>query len=136
MGNLLDVKDLAISFRTFFGEIEAVRGISFHVNKGETVALVGESGCGKSVASNSLMRLLQMPPAYYKRGKILFQDEDIIKKSEKEMQNIRGNKISMIFQDPTTSLNPTMKIGKQIFEGIIKHQGLNKNKARRKAIEM
>ncbi len=136
MGNLLDVKDLTISFRTFFGEIEAVRGISFHVNRGETVALVGESGCGKSVTSNSLVQLLQMPPAYYKRGKILFQGEDIIKKSEKEMQNIRGNKISMIFQDPTTSLNPTMKIGKQIFEGIIKHQGLSKNKARKKAIEM
>ncbi|MCK9267203.1 MAG: ABC transporter ATP-binding protein [Alkaliphilus sp.] len=136
MEKLLDVKDLAVSFRTYFGEIEAVRGISFHVNKGETVAIVGESGCGKSVTSNSLMQLLQMPPAYYKRGKILFQGENIIKKSEKEMQDIRGNKISMIFQDPMASLNPTMKVGKQIIEGIVKRQGLGKNKARKKAIEM
>lgn len=136
MGKLLDVKDLAVSFRTFFGEIEAVRGISFHVNKGETVAIVGESGCGKSVTSNSLMQLLRTPPAYYKRGEILFQGEDIIKKSEKEMQDIRGNKISMIFQDPMASLNPTMKVGKQIIEGIVQHQGLSRNKARKRAIEM
>ena len=136
MGKLLDVRNLSVSFQTFFGEIEAVRGISFHVNKGETIAIVGESGCGKSVTSGSLVQLLQMPPAYYKRGEILFQGEDIIQKSEKEMQDIRGNKISMIFQDPVASLNPTMKVGKQIIEGIIKHQGLSKNEARKKAIEM
>ncbi len=136
MVRLLDVKDLAISFQTFLGEIEAVRGISFHVNKGETVAIVGESGCGKSVTSSSLVQLLQMPPAYYKRGKILFQGEDIVQKSEKEMQDIRGNKISMIFQDPVASLNPTMKVGKQMIEGAIRHQGLNKNEAKKKAIEM
>lgn len=136
MGKLLDVKDLAISFQTCFGEIEAIRGISFHINKGETVAIVGESGCGKSVMSGSLVQLLQMPPAYYKSGKILFQGEDIVQKSEKEMRDIRGNKISMIFQDPVTSLNPTMKIGKQIIEGIVKHQDLNKDEARKKTIEM
>ncbi len=136
MEKLLEVKDLAVSFQTFFGEVEAVRGVSFHVNKGETVALVGESGCGKSVTASSIMQLLPMPPAFYKRGQILFEGEDIVQKSEKEMQKIRGNKISMIFQDPMTSLNPTMRIGKQIVEGLIKHQKLSKTEAEKKAIEM
>jgi len=136
MEKLLEVKDLAVSFKTYFGEVEAVRGVSFHVNKGETIALVGESGCGKSVTANSIMQLLPMPPAFYKRGQILFEGEDIVKKSEKEMQKIRGNKISMIFQDPMTSLNPTMRIGKQIVEGLVKHQKLSKKEAEEKAIEM
>lgn len=136
MGKILEVKDLAVSFQTYFGEVEAVRGVSFHVNKGETVALVGESGCGKSVTASSIMQLLPMPPAFYKRGQILFEGEDIVKKSEKEMQEIRGNKISMIFQDPMTSLNPTMRIGKQIVEGLIKHQKLSAKEAEEKAIEM
>lgn len=136
MEKLLEVKDLAVSFKTYFGEVEAVRGVSFHVNKGETVALVGESGCGKSVTANSIMQLLPMPPAFYKRGQILFEGEDIVKKSEKEMQEIRGNKISMIFQDPMTSLNPTMRIGKQIVEGLVKHQKLSAKEAEEKAIEM
>jgi oligopeptide transport system ATP-binding protein len=136
MEKVLEVKDLAVSFKTFFGEVEAVRKISFDVGKKETVAIVGESGCGKSVTANSIMKLLPMPPAFYKGGEILFNGEDIIKKTEKEMQEIRGNQISMVFQDPMTSLNPTMKIGKQIVEGIIKHQGLSKEEARKKAIEM
>jgi len=136
MEKLLEVKDLAVSFKTYFGEVEAVRGVSFHVNKGETVALVGESGCGKSVTASSIMQLLPMPPAFYKRGQILFEGEDIVKKSEKEMQEIRGNKISMIFQDPMTSLNPTMRIGKQIVEGLVKHQKLSAKEAEEKAIEM
>ncbi|NLW41122.1 MAG: ABC transporter ATP-binding protein [Tissierellia bacterium] len=136
MERLLEVKDLAVSFQTYYGEVEAVRGISFHVNKGETVAIVGESGCGKSVTANSIMQLLPMPPAFYKRGQILFEGEDIVKKSEKEMQRIRGNKISMIFQDPMTSLNPTMKVGKQIVEGLKKHQKLSSSQAEKKAIEM
>jgi oligopeptide transport system ATP-binding protein len=136
MEKLLEVKDLAVSFQTFFGEVEAVRGVSFHVNKKETVALVGESGCGKSVTASSIMQLLPMPPAFYKNGQILFEGEDIIKKSEKEMQKIRGSQISMIFQDPMTSLNPTMKIGKQIVEGLVKRQNLSADEAERKAIEM
>ncbi|NLJ97880.1 MAG: ABC transporter ATP-binding protein [Tissierellia bacterium] len=136
MEKLLEVKDLAVSFQTFFGEVEAVRGISFHVDKKETVAIVGESGCGKSVTANSIMQLLPMPPAFYKHGQILFNGEDIVQKSEKEMQKIRGNQISMIFQDPMTSLNPTMKVGKQIVEGLIKHQNLSSQEAEKKAIEM
>ena len=136
MEKLLEVKDLRVSFQTFFGEVEAVRGVSFYVNKGETVALVGESGCGKSVTASSIMQLLPMPPAFYKGGEILFNGEDIVKKTEKEMQSIRGSQISMIFQDPMTSLNPTMRVGKQIVEGLVKHEKLSSKKAEEKAIEM
>ncbi len=136
MEKVLEVKDLAVSFKTFFGEVEAVRKISFDVGKKETVAIVGESGCGKSVTANSIMQLLPMPPAFYKGGQILFNGEDIVTKTEKEMQKIRGNKISMVFQDPMTSLNPTMRIGKQIVEGLIKHQHLSREEAQKKAIEM
>lgn len=136
MKNILEVKNLAVSFQTFFGEVEAVRDISFNVGKKETVAIVGESGCGKSVTANSIMKLLPMPPAFFKGGEILFNGEDIVKKSEHEMQKIRGNQIAMVFQDPMTSLNPTMKIGKQIVEGLVKHQKLSKSEAQKKAIEM
>lgn len=136
MEKILEVKELAVSFQTFFGEVEAVRGINFHVNEQETVAIVGESGCGKSVTAGSIMQLLPMPPAFYKNGEILFKGEDIVKKSEKEMQEIRGNQISMIFQDPMTSLNPTMKVGKQIVEGLVKHKKLSSAEAEKKAIEM
>jgi oligopeptide transport system ATP-binding protein len=136
MDKILDIKNLQISFKTFFGEVEAVRNISFHVNKKETVAIVGESGCGKSVTASSIMQLLPMPPAFFKGGEIRFKGENLLNKTEKEMQNIRGNEISMVFQDPMTSLNPTMKIGDQIVEGLIKHRNLSKEEAKNKAIEM
>ena len=136
MENILEVKNLQVSFKTFFGEVEAVRGISFTVPKSQTVAIVGESGCGKSVTANSIMKLLPDPPAFYKGGQILFEGEDIIPKTEKEMENLRGNKISMVFQDPMTSLNPTMKVGKQIMEGILKHENISKEEARQKAIQI
>lgn len=136
MEKVLEVKNLAVSFKTFFGEVEAVRKISFDVGQKETVAIVGESGCGKSVTANSIMQLLPMPPAFYKGGEILFNGEDIIKKTEKEMQKIRGNQIAMVFQDPMTSLNPTMRVGKQIVEGLIKHKNLSKAEAEEKALEM
>jgi len=136
MENVLEVKELKISFQTFFGEVEAVRGISFNVGKKETVAIVGESGCGKSVTANGVMQLLPMPPAFFKGGEIIFNGENLLKKTEKEMQAIRGNKISMVFQDPMTSLNPTMKIGKQIVEGLVKHHKMSGDAARKKAIEM
>ena len=136
MENLLEVKNLAVSFKTFFGEVEAVRDISFSVKPSETVAIVGESGCGKSVTANSIMQLLPMPPAFFKNGEIFFEGEDLLKKKESEMQKIRGDKISMIFQDPMTSLNPTIKVGKQIVEGLIYHQNISKEEAREKALDM
>lgn len=136
MEKLLEVKNLSVSFKTYFGEVEAVRNISFHVDKSETVAIVGESGCGKSVTANSIVQLLPMPPAFFKSGEIIFNDENLLEKNDKEMEKIRGNEISMIFQDPMTSLNPTMKIGKQIMEGLIKHRGLSRSEAKIKAIEM
>ncbi|WP_353093632.1 ABC transporter ATP-binding protein [Tissierella praeacuta] len=136
MEKLLEVKNLSVSFKTFFGEVEAVRNISFDVGKSETVAIVGESGCGKSVTANSIMQLLPMPPAFFKSGEIIFDGIDLLKKSDKEMQSVRGNDISMVFQDPMTSLNPTMRIGKQIVEGLVKHQKLSAKDAKEKAIEM
>ncbi|MFA5577660.1 MAG: ABC transporter ATP-binding protein [Tissierellaceae bacterium] len=136
MEKLLEVKNLSVSFKTFFGEVEAVRNINFQVGKSETVAIVGESGCGKSVTANSIMQLLPMPPAFFKSGEIIFNGEDLLKKTNKEMQSIRGNEISMVFQDPMTSLNPTMKIGKQIVEGLVKHRKLSSSEAKEKAIEM
>ena len=136
MSNLLEVKNLQVSFQTFFGEVEAVRGISFNVEKGKTLAIVGESGCGKSVTAGSIMKLLPQPPVLYKGGEILFEGENLINKTEKEMNEYRGNKIAMIFQDPMTSLNPTMKIGKQIVEGLVRHQNMSSSDAHKKAIEM
>ena len=136
MENLLEVKNLAVSFKTFFGEVEAVRSISFNVKNSETVAIVGESGCGKSVTANSIMQLLPTPPAFIKNGEIIFDGVDLLKKTDKEMESIRGNKISMIFQDPMTSLNPTIRVGKQIVEGLIHHHNVSKKDAEKKAIEM
>lgn len=136
MENILEVKNLAVSFKTFFGEVEAVRDISFTVGRSETVAVVGESGCGKSVTANSIMQLLPMPPAFFKGGEIIFKGSNLLTKSDKEMEAIRGNQISMVFQDPMTSLNPTMKIGKQIVEGLVKHQKLSRDEANKKAIDM
>ncbi len=135
MENILEVKNLQVSFKTFFGEVEAVRDISFTVGKKETVAIVGESGCGKSVTASSIMQLLPMPPAFYKGGQILFKGEDIVTKTEKEVQDIRGSKISTVFQDPMTSLNPTMKIGKQIVEGLINTKNYQKMKLIRKQLK-
>ena len=136
MSNLLEVKNLQVSFQTFFGEVEAVRGISFNVEKGKTLAIVGESGCGKSVTAGSIMKLLPQPPVLYKGGEIIFEGENLLTKTEKQMNEYRGNKIAMIFQDPMTSLNPTMKIGKQIVEGLRLHTGMSTDEANKKAIEM
>ena len=132
---ILYIKDLHVSFDTYVGEIQAVRGVSFHLYKGETLAIVGESGCGKSVTAKSIMRLNPEPPAKYKGGEIIFDGDDILKKCEKEMRHIRGSEIGMIFQDPMTSLNPTMTIGRQIVEGIRKHQNISKQEAKEIAIK-
>ncbi|MFD0692761.1 ABC transporter ATP-binding protein [Paenibacillus sp. GCM10027628] len=135
--NLLEVKDLKVSFRTYAGEVQAVRGVNFSLKKGEVLAIVGESGCGKSVTAQTLMRLIPTPPSYIKSGSILFDGKtDITKLSNKQMEKIRGSEMGMIFQDPMTSLNPTMKIGEQITEGLIKHEGLSKKEATERAIEI
>ncbi|UFJ42862.1 ABC transporter ATP-binding protein [Brevibacillus humidisoli] len=136
MERILEVNDLHVSFHTYAGEVKAVRGVNFHVNKGEAVAIVGESGCGKSVTAQSLMKLIPMPPGEIKSGEILFQGQDIVKKSNKDMEEIRGKDIGMIFQDPMTSLNPTMTVGNQIVEGLIKHQKMSRSAARSRAVEL
>lgn len=132
---LLEVKDLKTSFFTHLGEVKAIRGISFHVDKSEAIGIVGESGSGKSVTSLSIMRLLQYPGKIV-GGQIIFKDSDIVKKSNKEMMNLRGNEIAMIFQDPMTALNPVFTIGNQITEAILKHQNLSKKDAYEKSIDM
>ncbi len=136
MTKLLEVKDLKVSFNTYNGEVQAVRGVTFDLNKGETLAIVGESGSGKSVTSNAIMRLLPEPHGFIKEGQILLEGVDLAKKTNKEMQKIRGKDISMVFQDPMSSLNPTMKIGNQIMEGLIKHQNMSKQEARKTALEL
>jgi oligopeptide transport system ATP-binding protein len=133
---ILEVKDLNISFHTFAGEVKAIRGVNFDLYKGETLAIVGESGSGKSVTTKSIMRLLPEHSSEIKGGQILFEGKDLAKASEKEMQKIRGKDISMIFQDPMTSLNPTMTVGKQIMEPLLKHQKLSKAEAKQRAIEL
>jgi dipeptide transport system ATP-binding protein len=130
------VKDLHVSFTTYGGEVKAVRGVNFHLNKGETLAIVGESGCGKSVTSQSIMRLIPDPPGRITDGSIVFNGQDLLHLSEKEMRNVRGKDISMIFQDPMTALNPTLTIGEQIMEGIMQHESISKRRASEKAIEM
>lgn len=136
MKKLLEVKDLQVSFDTHAGEVQAVRGVTFDLKKGETLAIVGESGSGKSVTSKALMGLIPNPPGRIKKGEILFEGRDLTKLTEKEMQAVRGKEIAMIFQDPMTSLNPTMTIGNQIMEGLIKHQGMSKADARKVALEL
>jgi len=136
MSKLLEVKDLCVSFYTHAGEVQAVRGVSFDLKKGETLAIVGESGSGKSVTSKALMGLIPNPPGKIKSGEILFDGKDLAKLSDKEMQNIRGKEISMIFQDPMTSLNPTLTIGYQIMEGLLKHQKMSKTEAKKIALEL
>jgi oligopeptide transport system ATP-binding protein len=133
---LLDVKNLHVSFDTYAGEVKAVRGVSFHVDRGETLAIVGESGCGKSVTAQAIMQLNPMPPGRIKEGNIFFEGKDLVKYSDRKMETVRGKEISMVFQDPMTSLNPTMKVGKQIMEGLIKHQNMSKAEAKERAIEM
>lgn len=130
---LLQVKDLRVSFRTPAGLLQAVRGVSFHLDRREIVGLVGESGCGKSVTAQSILRLL---PQQITSGKIILDGDDLSQKTEKEMESIRGNRIGMVFQDPMTSLNPTMRLGAQISEGLRRHRHLNREAARKAALEL
>lgn len=133
---ILEVINLHVSFNTYAGEVKAIRGINFYVNKGETLAIVGESGSGKSVTVQTVMKLIPMPPGEIKKGEILFKGKDIVKFNEKSMRDIRGGEIGMIFQDPMTSLNPTMTVGRQIAEGIIAHRGVKKKEAMEMALKM
>jgi len=138
MERILDVENLQVSFHTYAGEVKAVRGVDFHLDKGETLAIVGESGCGKTVTSKAIMRLLPepMPAEIKKDSKIIFDGKNILDMNEKELRKLRRSDISMIFQDPMTSLNPTMTVGKQIAESLIIHRGMNKAEAMKEAIKM
>jgi oligopeptide/dipeptide ABC transporter ATP-binding protein len=133
---LLQVQDLRTSFFTPEGEIKAVDGLSFSLEEGKTLGLVGESGCGKSVTALSIMRLVPAPPGRIVGGEILYRGQDLLKLGVEAMRKIRGNEISMIFQEPMTSLNPVFTVGNQIAEAIRLHQGLGKREARKKTIEM
>jgi oligopeptide transport system ATP-binding protein len=133
---LLEVKGLATYFKTDSGVVKAVDGVSFDLYPGETLGIVGESGCGKSVTNLSIMKLIPSPPGKIVGGEVIFKGEDILKKSEEQLRKIRGNSISMIFQDPMTSLNPFLRISTQMIETIVLHQGMSKAEAKKKAIEM
>ena len=133
---VLEVKNLKTYFYTDEGVIPAVDGVDFSLEKGETLAIVGESGCGKSVTSLSILRLIADPPGRIIDGQILYNGRNLLSLTEKEMRSVRGNDISMIFQEPMTSLNPVFPVGKQIMESLIFHQHMTKEQARERAIEM
>ncbi|WP_217586420.1 ABC transporter ATP-binding protein [Lentibacillus saliphilus] len=134
--NILEVNHLHVSFSTYGGTVEAVRGINLQLEKGETLAIVGESGCGKSVTANAIMRLIPQPPGRITDGSILFKGQNLVDQSERTMRHIRGRDISMIFQDPMTALNPTLTIGTQLMEGLKQHKAVSKEEARQKALDM
>ena len=133
---LLDITDLTVSFHTYAGPVRAVSGVSFQVFPGETVGIVGESGCGKSVTAHSIMRLIPTPPGQYDSGRITFDGADLLKKSEYELKKIRGNAIGMIFQDAMTALNPVLTIGSQITEQLFAHKKLSGQAASLQAAEL
>jgi peptide/nickel transport system ATP-binding protein len=135
-GPLLEVDDLTTHFFTRDGIVRAVDGVSFAVMRGEALAIVGESGCGKSVTSLSIMRLVASPPGRTVRGRVLFEGRDLLQLSEPEMRKVRGDAISMIFQEPMTSLNPVLTIGHQIAEALVLHRGLSRDDAMQRAIEL
>jgi len=136
MNELLTISDLNVEFQTEYGLVKAVDGLSLSIKKGETLALVGESGCGKSVTALSIMRLISKPVGTITRGEIIFDGQDLLRLPDVAMRRLRGNRISMIFQEPMTSLNPVFTIGDQIMEAVRLHQGLNKKDALDKSIAM
>lgn len=137
MEKILEVENLHVSFNTYAGEVKAVRGVSFELHKGETLAFVGESGCGKTVTAKSILRLLKPPFAVIKpESRIICNGKDVLKMNDKELCQFRGDEVGMIFQDPMTSLNPTMKVGKQIMESILLHNKISKQEAKERAIEL
>ena len=137
MKNILEIKDLNISFHTYAGEVRAVRGISFDLAEGETLAIVGESGCGKTVTVKSILRLLPEPPSEIKEGsQIIYDGENVVSMSQKRLESYRGEEVAMIFQDPMTSLNPTMTIGNQIMESLRIHKKMSKSEASAEAVRL
>ncbi len=136
MATLLEVKDLKTYFFTDDGVVRAVNGVSWHLDEGETLGLVGESGCGKSVTAMSILRLIPNPPGRIVDGSIMFEGRDLLKISDSEMRSVRGNRIGMIFQEPMTSLNPVLTIGQQIREAITLHLGLGEQESTARAIEL
>lgn len=136
MAHLLEVKNLAVSYHTYQGEVQSVRGVSFFMEEGETVALVGESGCGKSVTAKSVMRLIHENGEIKKGSQILFEGQNVLELKKKELSSYRGEKAAMIFQDALASLNPTMKVGHQITEMLTLHKRLSAAKAKQEAIEI
>lgn len=133
---ILEVKDLGITFFTDQGALPAVQEVSFSVHKQETLGVVGESGCGKSMTSLAIMQLIPSPPGKITSGEVIYKGEDLLKKSEEEVRKIRGKEISMIFQEPMTSLNPVVTCGKQIMEAILNHEEISKEQAKERALEM
>ncbi len=136
MDRLLTIEDLKIYFHILAGTVRAVDGVSFHMDQGETLGVVGESGCGKSVTAMSLLQLIPMPPGELVGGRAEFEGMDLLRLNSDQIRRVRGNRISMIFQEPMTSLNPVFTIGNQIEEAIQLHQGLNSRQAENKAVEM
>jgi oligopeptide/dipeptide ABC transporter ATP-binding protein len=136
MGTLLQVRNLKTTFLTSAGVVRAVDGVSWDVQEGETVALVGESGCGKSVSALSIMRLVSEPAGRIEAGEILYKGRDLLKLSEPEMRQVRGREIAMVFQEPMTSLNPVLSIGRQLTEGLEIHMKMSPEEARARAIEL
>jgi len=135
-GKVLEVNDLRTYFYTQEGEVKAVDRLSYYVNKGESVGLVGESACGKSVSALSILRLIPYPPGIIVGGEILFQGKDLLKATEAEMRHIRGNDIAMIFQEPTTSLNPVLTVKRQISEALELHRSMNKDASLEETIRL
>ncbi|MEG0377723.1 MAG: ABC transporter ATP-binding protein [Eubacterium sp.] len=133
MKPLIKIEDLKIQFNTDYGTVQAVRGVSLELNKGETLAIVGESGCGKSVLCKSILKILS-PNAEIASGRIVYDEKELLLFSEKEMETIRGKDISMIFQDPMTSLNPTLSIGRQIMEAVLVHEKVSREEAKKRAV--
>jgi oligopeptide transport system ATP-binding protein len=136
MTPVLDVTNLTTRFYTQSGVVEAVNGISFSIMEGEILAVVGESGCGKSVTMRSVMRIIPEPPGKIEDGEVIFNGEDLLKLSEDDMRAIRGKRIAMIFQDPMTSLNPVLTVGLQLAETLQEHTNMNKQEARNRSLEL
>ena len=134
--NILELKNVVYSFHTYGGEVKAVRDVSYEVRQGEILGIVGESGCGKSVTAQCILRLNPEPPGFFEGGEILYKGQDVLKMSKKEIRKIRGREIGFAFQDPMTSLNPVFTVGQQIAESLERHEHLNKNDAWKKAEDM